>query len=246
MNPTLQAVLAATASFFIITLLLAFILAICKITKRTSHTRTRTRSLPITTTRPNINLTTESATFDPALTRLSMSELITATKNFSPDLIIGDGSFGLVYKAKLKDGGVVAIKKLDPDAFQGFREFRAEMETLGKLKHENIVKILGYCSTGQDRVLIYDYMENGSVDQWLHDTSDDNEVGFVEWARRMVEKNREMDIVYGLDRENVSEENVKEYFRVALLCANEKTRSRPAIGEVAKMLEQISMKKDVN
>jgi len=105
-----------------------------------------------------------------------MEELKVSTKNFSTDLIIGDGSFGLVYKATLYNGSTVAIKKLDPDAFQGFREFSAEMETLGHLRHGNIVKILGYCVSGRDRVLILEFVERGSLDQWIHDTaSTDND-----------------------------------------------------------------------
>lgn len=100
-----------------------------------------------------------------------MSELSAATNGFDPKLIIGDGSFGLVYKAKLPTGVTVAVKKLSPDAFQGLREFRAEMETLGKLGHPNIVKILGYCVSGSDRILIYEFIEKGSLDQWLQDMS---------------------------------------------------------------------------
>lgn len=100
-----------------------------------------------------------------------MAELRIATKNFSNDLIVGDGSFGLVYKARLSSGATVAIKKLNPDAFQGFREFRAEMETLGKLRHRNIVKILGYCVSGSDRLLIYEFIERGSLDNCLYETS---------------------------------------------------------------------------
>lgn len=104
-----------------------------------------------------------------------MAELTNATKNFSSDLVVGDGSFGLVYKAQLSNGVTVAIKKLDPDAFQGFREFRAEMETLAKLQHQNIVKILGFCASGPDRVLVYEYIDKGSLDQWLQDTSPAND-----------------------------------------------------------------------
>ncbi|KAG5530950.1 hypothetical protein RHGRI_025781 [Rhododendron griersonianum] len=108
-----------------------------------------------------------SSTFDPK--QVSMAELLKATHNFSPDLIIGRGSFGSVYKSRLPYAGrsTVAVKKLNPDAFQGFGEFRAEMETLSKLLHPNIVTLLGFCSTGSDRVLVYEYAENGGLDQWL-------------------------------------------------------------------------------
>ncbi|KAE9450572.1 hypothetical protein C3L33_17528, partial [Rhododendron williamsianum] len=81
--------------------------------------------------------------------QVSMAELLKATHNFSPNLIIGHGSFGLVYKARLPHAGLstVAVKKLSPDEFQGFREFGAEMEIPSKLRHPNIITILGFCST---------------------------------------------------------------------------------------------------
>jgi serine/threonine protein kinase len=100
-----------------------------------------------------------------------MEELSRATNNFSPYRVVGDGSFGLVYKARLSTGDVVAVKKLSPDAFQGFREFAAEMETLSKLSHDNIVKILGYWASGPERLLVYEYIDKGNLDQWLHEPS---------------------------------------------------------------------------
>ncbi|GLT75603.1 hypothetical protein SLA2020_473130 [Shorea laevis] len=179
-SPT-QAVLAAILSFFLITVFLASVILLCKQKKSSTH-RPQTRSTAQTRPAPNppeLNSISvfDSTSFDPSLNRHSMVELAIATKNFSSDLIVGDGSFGLVYKATLSNGDTVAIKKLDPDAFQGLREFRAEMETLGKLRHQNIVKILGYCSTGDDRILIYEFLQMGSLDQWLHDTSSREEHG---------------------------------------------------------------------
>ncbi|PIN06299.1 Serine/threonine protein kinase [Handroanthus impetiginosus] len=186
MDQTLQAVLAATASFFVVSLILASILIICRgDPKRRRNERSalparaRNFALPEPNSAPDAALSSiavdESATFDPSLNHVSMQELVDVTGNFSRDLIIGDGSFGLVYKARLNSGPVVAVKKLSPDAFQGLREFRAEMETLGKIRHPNIVKILGYCATGWDRVLIYEFIEKGSLDQWLYDTSSEED-----------------------------------------------------------------------
>ncbi|XP_042011791.1 phytosulfokine receptor 2-like [Salvia splendens] len=186
MDKTFQAILAAIASFFVVTVILVSILIICKTEskqhqprrRRSSAPQTRSRNLvaPKPNARPDPNYSTcDSATFDPtSLPHVSMQELVAATQNFSSDLIIGDGSFGLVYKARLSSDAVVAVKRLSPDAFQGLREFRAEMETLGRIRHPNIVQILGFCSTGQDRVLIYEFIEKGSLDQWLYDTSDDD------------------------------------------------------------------------
>jgi serine/threonine protein kinase len=165
----LQAIIAAAASFFC-----------CKVNKKSGDQargrgRVQARAQPKT---PNTELSSiavdDSASFDPTL-RISIAELVNATKNFSADLIVGDGSFGLVYKAQLSNGVTVAIKKLDPDAFQGFREFRAEMDALRNLRHRNIVKILGYCVSGADRLLVYEYIEKGSLDQWLQDASSEND-----------------------------------------------------------------------
>nr|XP_027090900.1 leucine-rich repeat receptor protein kinase EMS1-like [Coffea arabica] len=181
MNPTLQAVLAAMASFFAVTVLFGVLMVICRTSskrQRPNPPRSRVRTLDtrpkaVPTNKPEFSSITigETTTFDPSLNPVSMAELLQATANFSPELIVGDGSFGLVYKAKLSSGVAVAVKKLDADAFQGFREFQAEMETLGKIHHPNIVKILGYCSTGSERILVYEYIERGSLDQWLYDTS---------------------------------------------------------------------------
>ncbi|XAR62254.1 Non-specific serine/threonine protein kinase [Bertholletia excelsa] len=130
--------------------------------------------------------TSDCGSFDPNLDPITMSELLEATRNFSSDLIVGDGSFGLVYKARLANGATVAVKRLFNDNFQGFREFVAETETLGKLRHPNIVTILGYCAAGNDRFLIYEFVEHGSLDQWLLDTSSSPSQKFpLNWDTRL-------------------------------------------------------------
>uniref|UniRef100_A0A7N2LGD6 Serine-threonine/tyrosine-protein kinase catalytic domain-containing protein n=1 Tax=Quercus lobata TaxID=97700 RepID=A0A7N2LGD6_QUELO len=89
-----------------------------------------------------------------------MIELRAATKDFSADFTIGDGRFCLVYKAKLSNSVTMTIKRLNPDAFKGSREFCTEMVTLGMLRHPNIVKILGYCM----RLRIYEFSQNDCLD----------------------------------------------------------------------------------
>nr|POE75314.1 leucine-rich repeat receptor protein kinase msp1 [Quercus suber] len=185
MDHALQALVAATASFFVVTLIFAFLVILCRKPKKPTPTTSTQRPgrahNPVNNMTELSSVTDESASFDPNL-RISMQELRKATKDFSTDLIIGDGSFGLVYKAQLSSGDTVAIKKLDPDAFQGFREFRAEMETLGKLRHPNIVKILGWCVSGNDRLLIYEFVQKGSLDQWLQQEQD---VPTLSWGTRV-------------------------------------------------------------
>ncbi|XP_024526367.1 brassinosteroid LRR receptor kinase BRL1 [Selaginella moellendorffii] len=99
------------------------------------------------------------------------NELMSATSNYSHANIIGDGGFGIVYKAILADGSAVAVKKLITDGgfgMQGEREFLAEMQTLGKIKHKNLVCLKGYSCDGKDRILVYKYLKNGNLDTWLH------------------------------------------------------------------------------
>lgn len=109
------------------------------------------------------------ATFEKPLRKLTFADLLEATNGFHNDSLIGSGGFGDVYKAQLKDGSVVAIKKLIHISGQGDREFTAEMETIGKIKHRNLVPLLGYCKVGEERLLVYEYMKYGSLEDVLHD-----------------------------------------------------------------------------
>jgi Leucine-rich repeat (LRR) protein len=108
------------------------------------------------------------ATFQSQLRRLTFTQLIEATNGFSAGSLVGSGGFGEVFKATLKDGSCVAIKKLIHLSYQGDREFTAEMETLGKIKHRNLVPLLGYCKVGEERLLVYEYMTHGSLEDALH------------------------------------------------------------------------------
>ncbi|KAL8535748.1 hypothetical protein ACS0TY_011402 [Phlomoides rotata] len=101
-----------------------------------------------------------------------LDDLLNATDHFDQSNIIGCGGFGLVYKAILSDGRKVAIKRLSGEYFQIEREFQAEIETLSRAQHPNLVHLQGYCKYKNDRLLIYTYMENSSLDYWLHEKTD--------------------------------------------------------------------------
>ncbi|CAL4982318.1 unnamed protein product [Urochloa decumbens] len=111
-----------------------------------------------------------SGSGESCLEKLSLADLAAATGGFSPDNIIGDGSFGFVYRATLPAGAAVAVKRLSGDgaAGAGNREFRAEVEVLGSLSHPNLARLMGYCDAGRDRILVYELLERGSLDAWLH------------------------------------------------------------------------------
>ncbi|KAL6999007.1 Receptor-like protein kinase BRI1-like 3 [Sarracenia purpurea var. burkii] len=124
------------------------------------------------------------ATFEKPLRKLTFAHLLEATNGFSADSLIGSGGFGEVYKAQLRDGCVVAIKKLIHVTGQGDREFMAEMETIGKIKHRNLVPLLGYCKIGEERLLVYEYMKWGSLESVLHERAKGENGSKLNWEAR--------------------------------------------------------------
>ncbi|KAL2475586.1 Protein kinase superfamily protein [Abeliophyllum distichum] len=97
-------------------------------------------------------------------------ELASATENFNPELLVGEGGFGRVYKGHLKTTNqIVAVKQLDRNGVQGNREFLAEVLTLSLVHHPNLVNLIGYCADGHQRILVYEYMCNGSLEGHLLD-----------------------------------------------------------------------------
>ncbi|XP_024974296.1 probable serine/threonine-protein kinase PBL7 [Cynara cardunculus var. scolymus] len=98
------------------------------------------------------------------------AQLVSATDNFKAAYFLGEGGFGKVFKGKLEDSDqIVAIKQLDPDGLQGIREFVVEVLTLSMADHPNLVKLIGYCAEGEQRLLVYEYMSLGSLEDHLHD-----------------------------------------------------------------------------
>jgi len=101
---------------------------------------------------------------DGPLIRFKYSDLQFLTRNFSETL--GAGSFGSVFKGVLPDTTTVAVKKLE-GFHQGEKQFRAELSTIGNIHHINLIRLLGFCSEGAKRLLVYEYMPNGSLDKLL-------------------------------------------------------------------------------
>ncbi|XP_073139665.1 phytosulfokine receptor 1 [Henckelia pumila] len=112
-----------------------------------------------------------------------LDDLLKATDNFDQSNIIGCGGFGLVYRAILPCGRKLAIKRLSGEFCQMEREFHAEIETLSRAQHPNLVHLQGYSKYKNDRLLIYSYMENGSLDYWLHEKNDGPP--YLDWKTRL-------------------------------------------------------------
>ncbi|KAJ8762309.1 hypothetical protein K2173_007466 [Erythroxylum novogranatense] len=113
----------------------------------------------------------------PNLKMFSLAELKLATSNFRPDTMLGEGGFGRVFKgwvdettyapSKVGVGIAVAVKKSNPDSPQGLQEWQAEVKFLGKFSHPNLVKLLGYCWEDKQFLLVYEYMQKGSLEKHL-------------------------------------------------------------------------------
>ncbi|KVI05495.1 probable serine/threonine-protein kinase PBL3 [Cynara cardunculus var. scolymus] len=113
----------------------------------------------------------------PSVKPFSFMELKNATRNFRPDSLLGEGGFGCVFKgwideftltaSKPGSGMVIAVKKLKPEGFQGHKEWLTEVKYLGQLRHPNLVKLIGYCSEGDSRLLVYEFMPKGSLENHL-------------------------------------------------------------------------------
>uniref|UniRef100_A0ACD5TYV0 Uncharacterized protein n=1 Tax=Avena sativa TaxID=4498 RepID=A0ACD5TYV0_AVESA len=107
----------------------------------------------------------------------TFSELRTATRNFRPDNVLGEGGFGSVFKGWIHEktlartkpgtGMVIAVKKLNLDGFQGHSEWQNEVNYLGQLSHPNLVKLVGYCVEDEQRFLVYEFMPHGSLENHL-------------------------------------------------------------------------------
>ncbi|KAG6661344.1 hypothetical protein CIPAW_03G167100 [Carya illinoinensis] len=106
-------------------------------------------------------------------------DLQNATKNFSDKL--GGGGFGSVFKGTLPDSTAIAVKKLESIS-QGEKQFRTEVSTIGTIQHVNLVRLRGFCSDGSRKLLVYDYMPNGSLESQLFHEKNPNQV--LDWKTR--------------------------------------------------------------
>lgn len=111
-------------------------------------------------------------------------ELATATKNFRQECLLSEGGFGRVFKGTLQPScQVVAVRQLDRSGTLATKEFLVEVLMLSLLRHPNLVSLIGYCADGEQRLLVYEYMPSGSLDDYLFDASTERKL--LDWSARM-------------------------------------------------------------
>ncbi|XP_058094662.1 G-type lectin S-receptor-like serine/threonine-protein kinase At4g27290 isoform X2 [Magnolia sinica] len=120
----------------------------------------------------------------------NLVDVVIATDHFSQSNKLGEGGFGPVYKGKLRNGQQIAVKRLSRNSGQGVEEFKNEVVLIQQLQHRNLVKILGCCIQGEEKMLIYEYMQNKSLDSFIFD---ETKAALLDWRKRF-------DIIIGIAR----------------------------------------------
>ncbi|VFQ88581.1 unnamed protein product [Cuscuta campestris] len=105
-----------------------------------------------------------------------------ATDNFSLENKLGEGGFGCVYKGKMGNGEVVAVKRLTKSSDQGIEEFKNEVILIARLQHRNLVRLLGYCIEGGEKMLVYEYLPNKGLDTFLF--AENSHMTHLDWRKR--------------------------------------------------------------
>uniref|UniRef100_A0A0D9XRT5 non-specific serine/threonine protein kinase n=1 Tax=Leersia perrieri TaxID=77586 RepID=A0A0D9XRT5_9ORYZ len=144
--------------------------------------------------------------------QLSMEVLLKATNDFSEDCILGRGGFGVVFKGDL-NGKLVAVKRCDSGTMgtKGQQEFLAEIDVLRKVRHRHLVALLGYCTHGNERLLVYEYMSGGTLREHLCDLQ---QSGYnpLTWTQRMIialDVARGIEYLHGLAQETFIHRDLK-------------------------------------
>ncbi|KAH0928286.1 hypothetical protein HID58_014013 [Brassica napus] len=183
--------------------------------------------------------------------RFAYKELFDATKGFKEKQLLGRGGFGQVYKGTLPGSDAeIAVKRTSHDSRQGMSEFLAEISTIGRLRHPNLVRLLGYCRHKEDLYLVYDFMPNGSLDKYLYylcgrrlierRAGEEQEV-LVDWILELWEKGD--DILVAVEENIRQEQNrgqLELVLKLGVLCSHQAASIRPAMGAVMRILNGVS------
>nr|BAJ94342.1 predicted protein [Hordeum vulgare subsp. vulgare] len=120
-----------------------------------------------------------------------LAVILAATDNFAADSKIGQGGFGPVYLGRLENGQEVAVKRLSRKSAQGVEEFKNEVKLIAKLQHRNLVRLLGCCTDGDERMLVYEFMHNNSLDTFIFGDGE---------KRKLLRWNTRFEIITGIAR----------------------------------------------
>ncbi|CAO2210483.1 unnamed protein product [Urochloa humidicola] len=164
-------ILAAALTAGIVLVLVTILLSVFRYKKKTRQKITQT----------DASNNEDDISYNFELDPLNLSVLTAATNNFAKDNKLGEGGFGEVFKGTLPRGEVIAVKRLSQQSSQGFHELKNELVLVAKLKHRNLVRLMGVCLQG--KLLVYEYMPNRSLDTILFDPVKRQQ---LDWSKRFM------------------------------------------------------------
>ncbi|KAL5972904.1 hypothetical protein ACLOJK_039710 [Asimina triloba] len=167
----------------------------------------------------------------------SFAAIEAATDNFAPSNKLGQGGFGPVYNGKLPEGEEIAVKRLSRRSGQGLVEFKNEVLLISKLQHRNLVRLLGWAVRGEEKIIIYEYMPNKSLDTILFGERS------IIWAWELWKEGRSLELIDPIllvDSSPTSTTEILRYAQVALLCGQDSAEDRPTMSDVVHMLTDMT------
>ncbi|KAF5201907.1 Inactive protein kinase [Thalictrum thalictroides] len=186
----------------------------------------------------------------------TLKELEIATGGFSTENVVGEGGYGIVYRGILPDNSVVAVKNLLNQKGQAEKEFKVEVEAIGKVRHKNLVSLIGYCAEGTRRCVAPEYASTGMLREGsdvysfgvllmemisgrspVDYTRPAGEVNMVDWFKGMVASRRGEEVLDPLIKHLPSSRALKRALLVCLRCLDLDASKRPKMGQVVHMLE---------
>ncbi|RLM91719.1 LRR receptor-like serine/threonine-protein kinase RPK2 [Panicum miliaceum] len=217
---SLIVILVAASAAVISFLLVILLFFVCERRKRAKISNLRTKVV---------------VTFTDAPPELTYENLIRATSNFSIQNLIGSGGFGATYKAELVPGFLVSVKRLAMGRFQGLQQFDAEIRTLGRIRHRNLVTLIGYHLGEPDTFLIYNYLSGKrSLDPSFSQFGD-----IVSWGRMLMQEDNTSEFFSRGLLDAARKDRLTEMLKIALSCTSESVAVRPSMRQVAAKLKQL-------
>nr|GMC81477.1 cysteine-rich receptor-like protein kinase 10 [Ipomoea batatas] len=173
---------------------------------------------------------------------IDIQTIIEATDNFSDLNKLGEGGFGPVFKGKLPDGKEVAVKRLLTSSEQGSEQFINEVELILKLQHKNLVTLLGFCIHEDERLLMYEYMPNGSLDAFFSEKNSafhrtQTAPSLVVYAWNLWNEGRGLELMDPLLKNCCCADEFLRFMQIGLLCVQEDPYERPNMASLGFMLE---------
>ncbi|KAH7858062.1 hypothetical protein Vadar_019615 [Vaccinium darrowii] len=182
----------------------------------------------------------------------SLDEVLKATNNFDETYVIGIGGFGKVYQGFVDDGAtIVAIKRLNVESKQGAGEFWTEVKMLSKLRHTNLVALIGYYNECEEMILVYKYISHETLANHLYQSKvlcgrlpvderlEEDQIGLVHWAQDCIKKGKLDSIIDPSLSGQISPRCLKSFVVLANNCLHSSPKSRPTMVEVLGSLELV-------